>query len=143
RLGELINATGLHLVRGTNVETSGDSNGVYASGSSYYTLLAAAEAAERLGETAEASQWRTWASDLADGMDANLVWPTGASWLGRAMPEGTWRYGRTDNGGDPATVRAGWHAIGSVKDIYYGLVGDDQNWRARTNATLEDRKSVV
>lgn len=137
RLGQLINATPLHLVEGTNWETSGQSQGLYASATSYYTLLAAAEAADRLGEATSAAQWRDWAATLAAGMNANLVWPAGASWLGQPMPEGTWRYGRTDSGGDPASVRAGWHAIGSAKDLYYGLLGDDTVWRTRTDATLD------
>ncbi|MGD7790095.1 hypothetical protein ACQCX2_17435 [Propionibacteriaceae bacterium Y1700] len=137
RIEELINATPYHLVKGTNAETSGDSQGIYASGTSYYTLLAAAEAADRLGETADRDRWRAAAATLAQGMDEHLVWDADASWLGQPMAKGTWKYGLTDDGRDPDRVLAGWQSIGSAKDIFHGLAGDDAQWRDRTDRTLD------
>ncbi|MDN5727278.1 MAG: hypothetical protein L0G99_15310, partial [Propionibacteriales bacterium] len=137
RLGELINATPYNLVQGTNGETSAGSQGIYSSGTSYYTLLAAAEAADRLGETADRDRWRALAEQLGRGMDENLVWDTNSTWLGKPMAAGTWKYGLMRDGKDPQAVMAGWQSIGSAKDIYYGLAGDDATWRARTDRTLD------
>lgn len=143
RLTELVDATGLHLVEGTNWETSGGSLGVYASATSYYTLLSAAEAADRLGKSDQADQWRTVADRLGRGMDDNLVWDEDATFLGQPMKKGTWKYGVLPDGSDADDVKAGWHAVGSAKDLHYGLAGDDEAWRTRTDATLDHHRDAL
>jgi len=140
RLEELIDETPMHLVHGTNWETSADSLGVYASATSYYTLLAAAEAADRLDRPDQAEHFRIVAQRLGQGMEDNLVWQNDTTWLGQPMKAGTWKYGLTMDGNDPDEVLAGWHAVGSAKDIYYGLAGDDSHWRSRTDATLDHHR---
>lgn len=142
RLAELVDATPLHLVHGTNWETSGDSLAVYSSATSYYTLLAAAEAADRVGHDDQAAEWRAVADRLGQGMDDHLVWEQDANWLGQPMKAGTWKYGVTADGADAEEVRAGWHAVGSAKDLYYGLAGDDDAWRERTDATLDHHRDT-
>lgn len=137
RLVNMIEESPQNLVEGLNWETSGMSQSIYASATSYYVLLSAVEAAKVSGNVDDGKRWQESAVKLREGMLKSLVWRSGESWDGRQMRAGTWKYGVRKDGSMPKTPFAAWHSVGAAKDLYYGLEGDDPVMREISDLTLD------
>lgn len=127
-----------HMVLGNNWETTSGGYGIYNNSIAYFALLAGAEAATKLGNMTDATNWNTHAATLYSNMNTYLKPTSDVSWLGHIVPAGTFRFGLGTAGGEVTNSTAGWFGVGSQEELFYGYKGNAvSSWRTAVNKMLD------
>ncbi len=137
-----IDKTSRKLILGNNWETTSGGYGIYNNSIAYFALLAGAEVAGNVGNTADRNNWNSHAAALLEGINTHLKLSNNISWLGKTIPADTFRYAITGSGTDVSNCHAGWFGVGNQEEMFYGYKGNAiPSWRLAVDRMLDYHSS--